>query len=143
MPGFLAEALTWNENYHIALAVETALNLNMPPLNFIQLDRNSAEWSGLDKKLAIANTIMNKEVCNSCGQPIWICRNDSNNIDFSIRVATCHSKAALEKSEESRSKRRNGKLKPGQYLYSVPVQVNGDEIPRGTRAEYFESLSEE
>lgn len=143
MPGFLAEVLTWPENYSVAVAVETAINLKMPPLNFILLHKNSAAWSGLDKKLALAHTIMSNEVCQSCGQPIWVCRSTDNNIDFSIRTATCHAKAKIEKTEESRSKRRNGKLKPGQYLYPVAQQVNGEPIPKGARQEYFKSLSEE
>lgn len=144
MPGFLSEALTWSENYGILLAVETALELKMPPTEFIRPDTEfSGQWSGLDKKLALAHKIMNKETCGLCGKPIWVCRNTSNNVDFSARVGLCYSKAELEKEETKRSKRKSGKLRPGEYLYLVPMQVDGSEIPRGTRAAYFKSLSEE
>lgn len=144
MPDFLAEVLTWSENYYIALAIETALELKLPPLGFIRMDDDASPvWSGLDKKLAVAFKIMEKEVCGSCNQPIWICRNTSNDIDFSIRVDTCYSKKAMEEAEKKRSRMRDGKLKPGQYLYSVPVTASGDELPRGLRKAYFENLSEE
>jgi len=144
MPGFLSEALTWNENYSILLAVETALELKQPPLDFIRPNRKDlGQWSGLDKKLAMAHKIMEKETCGLCGNPIWICRNEDNNVDFSIRVGTCHSKSKMEKNEASRSKRKNGKLKEGQYLYSVPMNVDGTEIAKGARAAYYENLSKE
>jgi len=144
MRGFLAEVLTWDENYATLLAVETALELKQPPMDFVRPNRKDhGQWSGLDKKLAIAHKIMEKETCGLCGNPIWICRNEDNNIDFSIRVGTCHSKSKMEKSEASRSKRKNGKLKEGQYLYSVPMNVDGTEITKGTRASYYKTLSEE
>lgn len=143
MPDFLAEVLTWNENYHVTIAIETALNLHKAPTSFILVHNQTDEWSPLDKKLAVAFTLMNKEVCQSCMQPIWICRNSDSNIDFSIRVGKCYAKAAIEKSEESRSKRKNGKLKHGEYLYAVPMQVNGKELDKGTRSKYFQSLAEE
>lgn len=144
MPGFLAEALTWNENHHILVAVETAYELNMPPTDFINpMKKEEGIWSGLDKKLVYAYKLIQKETCGLCGNPIWICRNEDRNIDFSIRVGVCHSKANMEKEEERRSKTKSGKLKNGQYLYSTPIQVNGKPIPKGTRKAYFENLSED
>lgn len=144
MPGFLAEALTWSDNHHILAAVEVAYELHMPPLDFLRPTReDEGTWSGLDKKLVYAYKIMQNEICGYCKQPVWICRNDDSNIDFSIRVGTCHSKATMDKDEERRSKSKTGKLKNGQYLYSVPMQVNGKPIPRGTRKRYYESLSED
>ena len=143
MPDFLAEVLTWSENFYINVAIETALKLNQPPIGFINDSLGGDEWTWLDKRLAVAFNLMNKEVCESCGKPIWICRNDDRNIDFSVRVAKCYAKEALERDEESRSKRKNGKLKKGEYLYVVPIQVNGQELPKGLRSQYFNSLAEE
>lgn len=144
MPGFLSEVLTWSENYDILLAVETALELKMPPTEFINPNKvSTGRWSGLDKRLALAHKLMSNETCKMCGNPIWVCRNEDRNVDFSIRVGTCHSKQNLDKDEERRSKAKTGKLKAGQYLYSVPMQVNGQPLPHGTRKSYFESLSED
>lgn len=144
MPGFLSEALTWSENYSVLIAVETAINLKMPPTDFIFTQRESSgEWSGLDKKLAMALQILNKETCKLCGNPIWICRSEDREIDFSVRTGICFSKQRLEKKEKSNAKKKNGELKEGQYLYTVPMQYNGEEIPRGARERYFKSLSEE
>ena len=142
MPDFLAEVLTWPENYGAALAIETALNLNMPPTDFISFTNDSGgKWSGLDKKLAVAFTIMGKELCPNCGSPTWICRNSDNNIDFSVRKGTCHGKAALDKNQAQATK-RGVKPKPGEFQYVVPMQVNGQEIPKGTRAQYYQDESE-
>ena len=144
MPDFLSEALTWSENHHILVAVETAYELHMPPSDFLSPgDGVDGEWSGLDKKLVYAYKLMQKEICPMCQNPIWVCRNEDRNIDFSVRVGTCYSKQALDKNEAARSKRTNGKLKDGQYLYTTPIQVNGEPIPHGTRKQYFESLAED
>lgn len=144
MPDFLSEALTWSENYHILIAVETAIDLKLPPTEFLDPSKKpTGEWSGLDKKLAMALRIKERETCKLCGNPIWICRSEDRDIDFSIRTGTCHSKQRLEKKEKQRSKQKNGDLKEGQYLYSVPMKVNGSEIEHGARERYFKSLSEE
>lgn len=143
MPGFLSEALTWSENYHIALAVETAIGLNRPPTEFIIYGRNGGSWSEVDKKLAIAFTIMQKEKCGGCGHPVWVCRNTSNKIDFSVRSGMCYAKAKESKMEERRNKQKNFKPKHGEYNYVVPVMVDGSDIPHGLRGEYYEALAED
>lgn len=140
MPDFLAEVLTWPNNYYNAIAVQTAVEMGIPPTSLLTDEQPSKEWSRADKKLAMAWTILQKETCNSCGQPLWICRSTNRDLTFKIRRGLCFATQELEKFKES----RNGKnLKKGEYPFAVPVMRNDDNAPLPSRREYFESLTED
>jgi len=138
MPDFLAEVLTWNNNYYNAVAVETAVGMGLRPTAFINDGDPRGEWSREDKKLAMAFTIMQRETCQKCGQPLWICRSDNKNLQFKAQKGVCYVTAELEKAAESRA---NKNLKKGQYLFAVPYMF--DESPLPSRREYLESLNED
>lgn len=140
MPGFLAEVLTWGHNFQYTLAVETAMELHLPPTVFIIPDRQPTDgWSDADKKLALAWTILKKETCGKCGQPLWICRSNNKNLSFKIRTDICYASMALEKWQESS---RGKKLKKGESPYIVPSMYREDEkLP--TRRDYQKQLEED
>lgn len=138
MPDFLAEVLTWPKSYTYALAVETAMNNSVPPTTFILKDKQPSDgWSSADKKLAVAWTVLNKEICKTCGNPLWICRSSDKNLLFSVRKDTCYAKAELERWE----KKNKTPLKPGEYPYVVP-SMRHDEDPLPRRAAYLAELQE-
>lgn len=137
MPDFLAEVLTWSNNYYNAIAVQTAYELGLPPTSFLGDKQPSEEWSREDKKLAMAWTILQKETCQKCGQPLWICRSSNKNILFRVRKATCYAAAELEKKQDD----KRFKLAKGEYAYAVPYTL--DESPLPSRRDYLESLSED
>ena len=140
MPDFLAEVLTWPRNYYMAVAVETAYEMGIPPTSLLTDKQPSEPWSKADKKLVLAYTILQKETCQKCGQPLWICRSTNSLLQFKPRKAVCFASQELEKYGES----KNGKnLKKGEYVYAVPV-FDGDEtntLP--SRIEYFERLNDD
>jgi len=140
MPGFLAEVLTWPRNYYSAIAVETAVEMGIPPTSLLTDSQPSDPWSSADKKLALAYTIMKKETCSKCGQPLWICRSTERGLTFKVRKATCFASQELEKYGDT----KNGKnLKKGEYTYAVPVLDNDEEKPLPSRKAYFESLADD
>lgn len=95
-------------------------------------------WTPQDKKLLMAWTILQKETCNECGQPIWICRSSNNNVTFAVRKGVCYSKMAMEKW----TKDRKDKPKPGETAYTI-VSLIDETKPLPTRAEYLMELNED
>lgn len=137
MPDFLAEALTWPKNYNYAIAIETAINLHLPPsMMIIEKKQLSDGWSKVDKKLAMAWTVLQKETCKECGQPLWICRSSDKNLYFSVQKGLCYAKAEIDKWQDKSS----NKLRDGEYPYVVP-KTHGDKMP--TRKQYYDELMEE
>jgi len=138
MPDFLAEVLTWPGNYEYAIAVETAKEWGVPPTLFILEDRKPNEgWTAYDKKLALAWTVLQKETCGICSQPLWICRSSNKNLTFSIRTDVCYASRDLEKFKKSQ---RGKNLKDGEYPYIVPKMYDDSRLP--SRREWLEELAE-
>lgn len=138
MPDFLAEVLTWPDNYYNAIAVETAVNMGLPPTSLLTEKQPSEEWSREDKKLAMAWTLLQHETCGYCAQPLWVCRTESSNVRFRTQKGVCFAKQAQDKYAES----KQGKdLKPGEYLYTTAYTQDGSPLP--SRREYLESLNED
>jgi hypothetical protein len=138
MPDFLAEVLTWPSNYYNAIAVETAYKQGLPPTSFLGDKDPSEGWSREDKKLAMAYTILQREVCSQCGQPLWICRSGNNQLVFKVRKDVCYSKAEIEKYH---NKKPAPKLKPGEYVYTVPEMLDNSPLP--SRLDYLKGLNDE
>ena len=144
MPGFLADVLSRGKNFGMMQSIEAALDLRMPPTTLIYTARQpSDEWDDFDKKLAVAAHILKKQTCPKCGQPLWICRSDNNNLDFVVRTAVCYSSKALETARKKREKSnaKNKDLKPGEFEYVEPVMLFDAKMP--TRDEWLKSLQEE
>ncbi len=141
MPDFLADQLTRAHNFQIALALQTAMELRLPPLIFINEDRQPSDgWSAEDKKLALAWTILQKETCPKCGQPLWICRSSNNMLGFKVRKGLCYATAELERYNEAQEKKKQN-LKPGEYLYTVPYMMNDTDLP--SRQDWLDEMNEE
>lgn len=140
MPDFLAEALTWPKNYTSMLAVQTAMDMKLPPtLMLLDKKQPTDPWTQQDKKLAVAWTILNKETCKECGNPLWICRSENKYLGFKVQKAHCYAKAELQKWEGSAAGKN---LKPGDYPYVVPKMYD-KEMSLPTRSEYIEQLIED
>lgn len=141
MPDFLAEALTWPQNYSYALAVETAYKTGIRPLTFIVKDAQPDEpWTDADKKLMLAWTILERETCSECNQPLWICRSEDNNLGFSVRKGMCYAKKEVE---EWQKKPAGKNIKAGEVPYVVPVKVYDKTKSFPRRSDYFKQLEEE
>lgn len=127
MPGFLADVLTWPKNYHYAVAVQTAVGMGLPPTLFIDENRHEgAEWSRADKKLAMAWTILQKETCQQCGNPLWICRSSQREMQFKVNTDICYATAELKKWEKGQKAKH---LKDGEYPFIIPYMSDDSTLP--------------
>lgn len=139
MPDFLAEVLSWPQNYQHTIAVQTAYELGIPPTSLILPDKQPSDpWTPQDKKLAIAYTILKRETCGKCGQPLWICRSSNNMLSFSVRSDVCYAAAALDSYNNNKTTKKE---RPGEYRYVVPVMLNDEPMPR--RIDYLKEQLED
>lgn len=98
-------------------------------------------WTDFDFLLIEAMQILKDETCNDCGNPIWICRNDSaGNVGFKIKTATCFAKAELDRWQEAEDKKNSSKKKHGQYPYVVAYTYDGSDMP--SRAQFYRAWAE-
>jgi len=138
MPDFLAEVLTWPKNHYLAIAVQTAVEMGLPPTLFVLDEKKTGvEWSAADKKLAMAWTILQRETCKQCGQPLWICRSSERDMQFKVNTDICYASAELAKWQDSK---RAKSMKKGEYAYIIPFMANGQQFP--SRLKYVMELAE-
>jgi len=81
-------------------------------------------WTRGDFKLLEAYEILKKETCGNCGQPVWLCRHDDENLQWDVRFSTCSSEKATE--AWVKANRKKG-LKPGEKPYAVPFYLRYEE----------------
>lgn len=130
MPGFLAEALSWEHNFGIRTAVKAAQKWGRPPMSVLRGEE--LPWSKEDSLLATALIVLEQETCSGCGVPSWIGHSTSERyLDFAMESATCFSCATLENDQKGGSK--DGKVKkepkPGERRYVVPFMHGDRKIP--------------
>lgn len=140
MPDFLADVLSRDHNYGLTLAIETAIELKMPPTALIYNDKQPTDpWDQTDKKIAIAMHMLGKQTCPKCGQPLWVCRSDDSNLDFKVKKGMCYATKALEVKQAEDTKRKRD-LKPGEFYYVEPAMLFDAKKP--SRADWLESLKD-
>ena len=111
------------------------------PVAMLFHEQPSEPWTPFDFKLLEAYQILQEETCQECGNPIWICRNESAaNVGFKIKSAKCFAKAELDKWHEREEKKSSSKKKYGEYPYVVPYTYDGGDMP--TRMSYYQSLAD-
>lgn len=90
--------------------------------------------------------MLQDETCPKCGQPIWLCRSDSNNVAFKVQSDTCFAEKAMKSFEEGRKDKKDQKATAkekrdwGKFWYTVPYvppTADGD-LP--TRNDYYQGL---
>lgn len=75
--------------------------------------------------------IMDKERCDKCGNPTWLCHSTNNAIDFEVKVGVCYAQAEITDHEDNPG---TGKLGSGEYHYAEAVGIKNedgsyDELP--------------
>ena len=99
------------------------------------------DWTELDFMLLEAMEILEEETCGQCGNPIWICRNESAaNVGFKIKTATCFAQAELDRWNEREEKKKSKQKRHGQYPYVVAYTYDESDFP--TRNSFYKDLAE-
>jgi len=103
-------------------------------------------WTPYDFKLLEAYQILQDELCPKCGHPVWLCRSNSNRVEFKAQEAYCAGERALKEKEDlgkPKAERANPaeKRQWGQYTYTVPYSPPNIEGGLPTRREYYQELA--
>lgn len=81
-------------------------------------------WTSHDYRLQEAVFILDREVCKTCGNPVWLCHSTNNAIDFDVKTGVCYAKAEIEDFEENPG---SDKLGAGEYHYAVAVGIKNED----------------
>ena len=98
------------------------------------------KWVKHDFLLLEAYKILNRERCGQCGQPRYVCQNESNDIQFKVVEEQCASKVAQALFEERAEKKRGSKGEPdkGIALRVEAYSVSGKDLTT-FRTPYYEA----
>jgi len=94
----------------------------------------------MDYRLQEALYTLNKDVCSSCGNPVWLCHSSDNRIEFEIGTRACYAKAEIETYEKDE---RNPPLEAGEYHVATAVGLeneDGTRDPLPSRREAMEKI---
>jgi hypothetical protein len=123
---------------HLKSAIELGLR---PSAHILALKKPASNWSEWDHKFAIAFSRLNAEMCDKCGNPIWLCRNPDSSIRFEVNKYICYADKELSKRRKEREKRKKD-LKDGEYEYvSAVPDATADKLP--TRDDYYDYLAKQ
>ena len=130
-------------------SIKSALTLGLRPSAHIgYLKKPASNWSEIDHKIAVAYSRLEAEICDKCGNPIWVCRNEFADVTFNVKTYRCFADSELdkrrkkweEKNKNNRSKTKPDRLKSGEYEYVVVEPGFGqDRLP--TRIEWLKALN--
>lgn len=93
-------------------------------------------WTSYDYRIQEALNILDREICKTCGNPVWVCHSTDNRIQFEVKTGACYARAEIEEFEDEKS--GNPKLGAGEYHYAVGVGLDnedGSHEPLPTRSE--------
>lgn len=133
-------------NRHLIVKIKASITAGIRPTSMLFHEQPTAAWERFDFLLLEAYQRLQDELCPKCGHPVWLCRSQSNKVQFSVREAYCSGERALREAEDRgkpKDKRSSASDKKtwGQFHYTVPIPLPGEELP--TRQEYYEELAKE
>lgn len=120
--------------------IKSAVSLGLRPSAHILLTKNPhSNWSKWDHLLAVAFSQLNVEMCDKCGNPIWLCRTTDGRVRFEVETYVCYADKELQKRRKKREDRKR-ELKDGEYEFvrAVP-DVEGVVLP--SRDDYYDLLA--
>ena len=99
-------------------------------------------WLSLDYRLEEAVLTLDRDICKSCGNPVWLCHTANSAVGFEIRSGWCYGKAELDDYNDSPEA---NKLESGEYRYAVAVgltdESTGERDPLPTRREALAEIA--
>lgn len=127
-------------NRHLVTKIKAAIAAGIRPTAMIFYEQPTAPWRPFDFKLLEAYQRLQDETCPKCGHPVWLCRSQSNAVQFKIVEDVCQGERAMRAAEHRGEKvDKKDKAKWGQFRYTVPYAPPGYELP--SREEYYEDLA--
>lgn len=118
--------------------IRASITASIRPTSLLLHTQPSAPWTKHDFLLLEAYQIIQDEACPSCGLPVWICRNEDNDIQFSVRRATCFATRARELEDERYGP--ENKKPAGELLIPEPRVESGKALAEFRRPYYEADL---
>jgi hypothetical protein len=123
---------------HLKSAIELGLR---PSAHILALKKPNSNWSEWDHKFAVAFSRLNSEMCDKCGNPVWLCRNPDSAIRFEVDTYVCYADKELSKRRKERQKKKKD-LKDGEYEFVRAVPDSAvSELP--TRDDYYDYIAKQ
>lgn len=108
------------------------------PTAFILRKNADGKWSEYDYLLAEALELLENEYCPRCGQPKYLCRNESDEIQFKVRDEHCYAAEAVEREQKRNAEKKNYD-DAGVTLIAVPFSTQGRPLSE-YRDRYYSDL---
>lgn len=120
--------------------MKAALRAGVRPSVFVFREQPDKPWTNLDRAFVVALQTIEDERCPECGQPTWLCRSTSNDLQFKVEKSVCYATKALKADEDTRLSRDQrakaaDKKEWGVLRYPVPFMDSGKPLP--SRMEYL------
>lgn len=108
-------------------------------------EQPNTPWERFDFLLLEAYQRLQDEICPRCGNPIWLCRSQSNDVYMKVEEDYCAGERALKEHDDQSKPRgeradRKEKSEWGKMTYVVPQAAPGKQLP--TREQYFKELAQ-
>lgn len=119
--------------------IKAALRAGIRPVSMLFHEQPTEPWNEFDFLLVEALQILEDETCSECGNPIWVCRNESaSSIGFKVKTSTCFAKAELDRWHEREEKNKSKRKRHGQSQYVVAYSYDGSPMP--SRKSFYSDL---
>lgn len=126
------------------MRLRTAVNLGQRPTAALLTEANpQGEWTKTDYILMDAYFTMEREICKTCGNPVWLCHSTDNRIEFKADIQACYAKAEIEEFSQT-PKGKN--LSAGEYIVARPIGLEdgrGNYEPLPSRREAYNSMPDD
>ena len=135
------------ENHYLITKIKASITAGIRPCSIVFHEQPTKPWTELDFKLLEAYQQLQDEICPQCGQPVWLCRSNAQNIEWSVEETTCWASRAVEEKKwkhdhKKGSPKKEDKAEWGRVLYPVPRVPNylGETAVLPTREEFYRNV---
>lgn len=131
--------------------VKAAITAKIKPTSMVLMESPDEPWRLLDFQLIEAFQILQDEICPQCGHPVWLCRNNSEDLIWKVVPAVCQGTAEVEKQDWQKNNpgarpKAEDRASWGRVFHPVPEMIHypGEEKPDlPTREEFYAALAVE
>jgi len=111
-----------------------------PTAFILRKKRVDGAWSEYDYLLAEALGVLESEYCPTCGQPLWLCHAESEEIQFKVRDEHCYASERIARQQQRNSENK-GFDDAGVNLVAIPYSTTGRPLS-DYRDPYYRALIE-
>lgn len=138
------------ENQYLITKIRAARTAGIKPTSLLLHRQPNTPWEPIDFALLEALQILDQEVCNGCGNPIWLCEYPERDVQMKAHRRVCRGQQAIRERQnalikDSEKKKQDSKDRSewGVQWYSKPEldpQSDFDELP--TRRDAYAKIKE-